>query len=108
VGDEEEVRLARGAAERIGLPGGHFWVEGPNDEKVADIHNDFAGHMAAAASLSAVARNFGLPRPDAAGHRVVHGGARHVSAERVDVPLLAELRSLIPFAPLHLPSAIQC
>jgi acetate kinase len=108
VGDEEEVRLARGAAERIGLPGGRLWIEGPNDEKLADIHRDFARHTDAAGSLSAAARDFGFPLPDAAGHRVVHGGARHVSAERVDGPLLAELRSLIPFAPLHLPSAIQC
>jgi acetate kinase len=108
VGDHEEVRLALGAAERIGLPGGRLWVEGPNGEKLADIHRDFAGHTAAAGSLSAAAKDFGFPLPDAAGHRIVHGGARHVSAERVDGSLLADLRSLIPFAPLHLPSAIQC
>src|SRR5262249_1404547 len=43
----------------------------------------------------------------AAGHRVVHGGPNHSSSERVDESLLAELRRLVPFAPLHLPSAIK-
>jgi acetate kinase len=48
----------------------------------------------------------GLPRPDAVGHRVVHGGADHVRPERVDDRLLGELAALIPFAPLHQPAAL--
>jgi acetate kinase len=38
---------------------------------------------------------------------VVHGGPDHSAAEVVNASLLRELRKLIPFAPLHLPSAIQ-
>ena len=49
----------------------------------------------------------GFPPPEAVGHRVVHGGPEHTAPERVEAPLLAELRRLVPFAPLHLPSAIQ-
>jgi acetate kinase len=49
----------------------------------------------------------GFPHPVAVGHRVVHGGPDHSSPERVEAPLLAELRRLVAFAPLHLPSAIQ-
>ena len=41
------------------------------------------------------------------GHRVVHGGPDHSAPERVEATLLAELRWLVAFPPLHLPSAIQ-
>ncbi len=39
----------------------------------------------------------------AAGHRVVHGGARHAAPVVVDEFLLAELETLVPLAPLHQP-----
>jgi acetate kinase len=47
-----------------------------------------------------------LPHPDAVGHRLVHGGPHHAVPERVTDALFNELRSLIPFAPLHLPDEI--
>jgi acetate kinase len=37
------------------------------------------------------------------GHRVVHGGPRHAGPAMVTSALLAELRELIPLAPLHQP-----
>ena len=49
----------------------------------------------------------GLPAPDAAGHRVVHGGPRHAEPVIVDDQVLAALRELVPFAPLHMPAAIS-
>lgn len=39
----------------------------------------------------------------AAGHRVVHGGARHTAPVLVDTETLAELEALVPLAPLHQP-----
>ena len=47
-----------------------------------------------------------LPHPDAAGHRLVHGGPNHVAPARVTDALSEELRAMIPFAPLHLPAEI--
>ena len=41
------------------------------------------------------------------GHRVVHGGPAHDGPALVDDRLLAELRALVPFAPLHLPAQIE-
>ncbi|RYF82515.1 MAG: acetate/propionate family kinase [Comamonadaceae bacterium] len=47
-------------------------------------------------------------RPVAAvAHRVVHGGARHLAPVRVDAAVLAELKALIPLAPLHQPFALE-
>ncbi len=48
----------------------------------------------------------GAPRPEAVGHRVVHGGSAHAAPARVDRALLDSLRELVPFAPLHLPPEI--
>jgi len=39
----------------------------------------------------------------AIGHRVVHGGTRHLEPQRITPELLAELEALIPLAPLHQP-----
>jgi acetate kinase len=49
------------------------------------------------------ARYGGAARVLGVGHRVVHGGARFASATIVTPEVLAELRSLIPLAPLHQP-----
>jgi acetate kinase len=43
----------------------------------------------------------GLGEVDAVGHRIVHGGERHVEAVRVDAVVLSELRELADLAPLH-------
>ena len=37
-------------------------------------------------------------------HRVVHGGAKYFAPTRVDEQVLAELKTLIPLAPLHNPA----
>jgi len=42
----------------------------------------------------------------AAGHRVVHGGERYISPTIITDAVLAELRHLIPLAPLHQPHHI--
>jgi acetate kinase len=107
LGESEEVRLAYGAVERIGLAGGQLWIKGMDNDALVDVHRDFPEHSAAAEGVAAEAKGLGFPPPVAVGHRVVHGGPNHTAPERVEAPLLAELRRLVPFAPLHLPSAIQ-
>jgi acetate kinase len=106
LGERGEVLLARGAVENIGLAQGRVWIRGPEEQKLIEVSRQFPTHTAAAAGVVESARNLGLPSPDAAGHRVVHGGTHHTAPQRVDAVLLADLRRLIPFAPLHMPSAI--
>jgi acetate kinase len=62
----------------------------------------------AEAMLDIVARlaASGLPRPEAIGHRVVHGGRglhRHAS---IDEAVMAQLEAAAAFAPLHTPAAL--
>jgi acetate kinase len=73
---------------------------GPDDELEAerDLDPDDRDALAAAAAE--------LRRPDAIGHRVVHGGARFSEAVRIDGDVVAALRELVDLAPLHQPSAL--
>ena len=43
----------------------------------------------------------------AVAHRVVHGGSKYFAPTRVDAALIAELRELIPLAPLHQPFPLK-
>lgn len=70
------------------------------DEQLAEgaTHED-----ALAALLSWLEAHFKDHRLIAAGHRVVHGGAVYAAPVRIDAAVIAELRRLIPLAPLHEP-----
>ena len=45
--------------------------------------------------------------PEAIGHRLVHGGPERHLPSRIDPALLTALRRIVPFAPLHLPPALE-
>jgi len=57
--------------------------------------------------LNWLAREMQGARILAAGHRVVHGGAKYSGPVKIDPQVLAELRSLIPIARLHQPYEID-
>ena len=46
-------------------------------------------------------------KPVAIGHRVVHGGPNLTTHQRITPQVLSELRECIPFAPLHIPVALE-
>jgi acetate kinase len=46
-------------------------------------------------------------KPCAVGHRVVHGGPRLLTHQRITPAVLTELKSCLHFAPLHIPLALQ-
>jgi acetate kinase len=58
---------------------------------------------ALAALLRWLEARFQDQRLVAAGHRVVHGGSLYTAPVRIDASVIAELRRLIPLAPLHQP-----
>jgi acetate kinase len=86
VDETTEREVARGSVERIG-------------EAVPD-------HGAAVRLLLDDLERRDETRPDAVGHRIVHGGERFVRPTRVDPAVVASLRELVPLAPLHLPAEI--
>ena len=103
-----EALLAAGAVERIGLAEGLLWVRGADRGRslLLEQKEDLPDHEAAVDAVFAAAQRLRLPEPGAVGHRVVHGGPDHTAPERVDGRLLADLRALVPLAPLHLPGAV--
>jgi acetate kinase len=64
-------------------------------------------HDALQAVRASVQRRAGGRLPAVVAHRVVHGGSKYTQPVRVDREVLAELKGLIPLAPLHQPYALQ-
>lgn len=110
-----ERRLASGTAEGMGQPVGQPLSQPRGRLRVVDSANAvlidrehrFASHSEVLKALGDAPELKGLPRPEAVGHRVVHGGAEFTEARRVTPELRAQLRALIPLAPLHLPAQIE-
>ncbi|MCB5165210.1 acetate kinase [Streptomyces bambusae] len=108
----DRSRLATGLVERIGeetsrlvhtplLPGA-----GPAREQRGPITDHGAALKAVAAELAADGLGLDSPELAAVGHRVVHGGTRFTAPTVIDDEVLAEIRSLVPLAPLHNPANI--
>jgi acetate kinase len=107
LGDDREVLPAGGEVERIGLSDGRMWAKGADGKIIEDRRGDFVEFKAAIAAIFTVLDRANLPVPEAAGHRIVHGGAEYEGPARVTPELVETLRRLVPFAPLHLPAEIQ-
>ena len=99
--------VAEGAAEGIGLDSGRLWIRDGGAKTLSHAERGFPRSTDALGALFDEMERLQLPRPDAIGHRVVHGGPNHFDPERVTPDLIEALRSLIPFAPLHIPVEIE-
>lgn len=100
---EDETRIAASAVEGIGLPEGRLIVRDASGEV---LHDERGAFRDAGAALGAVLAGATFGGVDAVGHRIVHGGADHAAPERITRELVAEIRALVPLAPLHLPAAL--
>jgi acetate kinase len=105
IGDREEILLAQGAVERNDAQSARLWINSPQ-RKIEKTGGEMSSMSAALHAASIELERLELPHFDAVGHRLVHGGPHHALPERITDTLLNELRSLIPFAPLHLPDEI--
>ncbi|MFJ1565534.1 acetate kinase [Streptomyces erythrochromogenes] len=110
----DRSRLAVGLVERIGEETSrlvHEPLTGPASaggkrEQVGPIADHEAALKAVAAELAADGMGLGSPELAAVGHRVVHGGTRFTRPTVIDDEVLAEIRNLIPLAPLHNPANV--
>lgn len=99
-------KLARGLIEGIGEKANcRFEAAGePSSEKILPVRDLSAAVRAVIEWLDSVPA---LRRPDAVGHRVVHGGRRYTAATLIDEAVLAELDALCEIAPLHNPATVS-
>ena len=72
-------------------------------ERIGEGGEAPADHTEAVASLLARFGD-GTPRPDAVGHRVVHGGAALTAPTLLDADALSAIEDVVPLAPLHNPA----
>ncbi|NTU53970.1 MAG: acetate/propionate family kinase [Chlorobiaceae bacterium] len=105
-GRKEEL-LFSGSLTRIGLPDGRFSVMDAEGRYLDSVRVEAADHEAACQHVFSWVMNHGPGIPDAVGHRVVHGGPRHTAPEMVTPELLDSVADLIPYAPEHLPQALN-
>ncbi len=112
-GDSSEARraeacLASGMVERVGEREGRLSVRAADGGRGEHVQTAaFSDHEAALRAMLAALERLGLPAPTAVGHRVVFGGPDHEAPARVDPALVAALRELVTFAPLHLPAELR-
>ncbi|MFI6443010.1 acetate kinase [Kitasatospora sp. NPDC050543] len=102
-------RPASGLVERIGEANGRL-LHTPRGGAARETLQVFPDHDAAlkAVAEELAADGLGLDSPELAaiGHRVVHGGQRFTAPTVITDEVLAEIRRLIPVAPLHNPANI--
>ena len=97
--------ILRGNLSGIATGEGHFSLKGENHITI-DEDIDLAKHSDAMKQmLKWFDENF-EGRISSVGHRIVHGGSKFVKATQIDDQMIAELKQLSRFAPLHLPPAI--
>jgi acetate kinase len=94
---------ARGQIEGIGTAP-RLSAKGEKGERLADQDVPVRDGSEAVEALAVWLRSrYGGSRVVGVGHRVVHGGARFAGPTIINPQVLAELRDLIPLAPLHQP-----
>lgn len=106
LGQGEDLSLF-GEVERVGQPAARLRLRDAQGATVIDQGGDLPDHGAALmAVLSWLQRHRPELKPDAVGHRVVHGGT-HSAPQRITPDLIATLQGLVPLAPDHMPQALQ-
>jgi acetate kinase len=92
---------------RIGGNTGRFTVRDAGGESIVDDQVAVSDHDAACDHVFSWILSNGSGKPDAIGHRMVHGGPRHSFPEAVTPELIASIEELSPYAPEHLPQALK-
>jgi acetate kinase len=99
IGDRDEILLAQGAVERNDAQSAGLWINS-SQRKIEKTGGGMSSVSAALHAASIELERLELPRFDAVGHPLVHGGQHHAVPERITDTLLNELRSLIPVRPV--------
>jgi len=102
----DNVELARGAVEGISQEHGRLWIRQPRDSQPQESQRSFNSHPAAFEAATDLLATLKLPNFSIVGHRVVHGGDEFDLPTLIDRQVLRTLRTLVRFAPLHLPPQI--
>ena len=105
-GECNPALLLAGGASGIGHPNGRLEVTDASGKKLLDQAYKLNSQGHALEQILAQMDKLGHGRPDALGHRVVHGGPHLRAHQLIDNALLEKLVAATQFAPIHIPAAI--
>ncbi len=102
-----EELLARGAVEGIGQEKGRLWFVDGQGEPIANRELEGVQYEEAIVEALVALAGRDLPSIEAIGHRVVHGGPKHLAPKLLTRSLLEDLHEHTSWAPLHLPASLR-
>jgi acetate kinase len=105
-GNSSERLRVRGEAEEIGAPSSRLWLRTPDGSSIVDQTGPIPERQGALQMALDELKKEKYAAPSAVGHRVVNGGPHYAAPQKITPQLLADLRNLVPLAPLHLPAEI--
>lgn len=102
--------IAKGMADAIGLSNARLLISQNGNEKIIKIsfknHKDALQKIFNALLKEKIISSTGDIK--IIGHRVVHGGEKYKKPVKITSKIIADLKKLIPLAPLHNPANISC
>ena len=106
-GASATATLLEGEAEFTPGKAGKFHAQVPSDPSLRFDKASVSSTREALARIKALLDESKLAQPDAIGHRIVHGGSKLRAPCLIDSAALQDLEAAIPFAPLHVPTALS-
>src|SRR6266567_7504593 len=105
--DNDEEPLLTGSADGIGRSNGSLRIRSADGKSLLHRDSSHESQDHALRALAEAMREHISDAPAAVGHRVVHGGPKLRTHQRLTPQVLEELRAAIHFAPLHIPQALS-
>ena len=106
-GTSDEEPLLTGSAEGIGRDNGTLQMRASDGASLVKRDGIHESQSDALKTIAAAIGEHVDAAPAAVGHRVVHGGPKLCKHQIITPEVLAQLRSAIHFAPLHIPQALS-
>jgi len=105
-GASDEEPVLTGSAEGIGHGNGSLQIRSSDGTILVARQSIHESQSDALTTLAAAIREHIHAVPVAVGHRIVHGGPKLVTHQRITPQVLDQLRVATHFAPLHIPQAL--
>lgn len=106
-GVSDEEPLLTGSAEGIGNSNGALHIYSSDGATLVSRESILESQSDALSILASAIKENLRQAPSAIGHRIVHGGPKLLTHQRITPQVLDELRAAVHFAPLHIPQALS-